>query len=440
MIQRSENWKQAGKSTEQHENKYSLIRKGVTRDINQYHKALGHPSEAITRATAHAEGILLKGNFSPCEDCALGKARQANVSKKAVPRSTNKGERLFIDISSPSTKSMGGKQHWLLIVDDCTDYCWSYFLKEKSDLKDHVIELIKEMHLKYNCKVKCIRCDNAGENISLEKACKQEGLGVFFEYTAPGTPQQNGRVERKFATLYNRVRAMLNGGKFSSSLRNQLWAEAAQTATVLQNSLVSQQGAMSPYHQFFGKRRTSILDTVQRFGEICIVANQGAIMNKMQNRGKHCIWLGFADNHASKCYRLLNLETKRIVISRDVIFLDKSFGDWANVKDPAIVPLAAEMIDTIDENNEVDAPTLVPPHHVSADERMVDDDGTYQGDDFHNQVPSILKHGILMMKILMMMDHKKQRFKWILEEMMQLLMKMRSMSNQGLKPQLIQKY
>ncbi len=86
-----------------------MIRKGGTRDVNEYHKALGHPSEAITCGTAHAERILLKGNFSHCEDCALEKARQANVNKKAVPRSTNKGKRLFIDISSPSTKSMGGK-------------------------------------------------------------------------------------------------------------------------------------------------------------------------------------------------------------------------------------------------------------------------------------------------------------------------------------------
>ncbi len=173
MIPRNENWKQAEKSTECQQHRDSLIRKGRTRDINEYHKALGHPSEAITHATAQAEGILLKGNFSPCEDCALGKARQTNVSKKAVPGSTNKGEQLFIDTSSPSTKSMGGKQHWLLVVDDCTNYCWCYFLKEKSDLKDHIIELIKELDSKYNCKVKCIRCDDAGENISLEKACKQ---------------------------------------------------------------------------------------------------------------------------------------------------------------------------------------------------------------------------------------------------------------------------
>ncbi len=103
---------------------------------------------------------------------------------------------------------MGGKQHWLLVLDDCTECCWSYFLKEKSDLKSHVIELIMELYLKYDCKVKYIHCDNAVEN---------EGLGVFFEYTATGTPQQNGRVEQKFATLYNQERAMLNNGNFIPS-------------------------------------------------------------------------------------------------------------------------------------------------------------------------------------------------------------------------------
>ena len=53
----------------------SLIRKGPARDINDYNKALGHPSETITCATAHASGVLLKEKFQPCKDCALGKAK-----------------------------------------------------------------------------------------------------------------------------------------------------------------------------------------------------------------------------------------------------------------------------------------------------------------------------------------------------------------------------
>ena len=32
-------------------------------------------------------------------------------------------------------------------------------------------------------------CDNVGENVAFKKACKQQGLGVDFEYTALGTTQ-----------------------------------------------------------------------------------------------------------------------------------------------------------------------------------------------------------------------------------------------------------
>ncbi len=85
MIQRNENLKQAEKSKEWHQQTDSLIRKRRTVDINEYHKALGHLSKAITFATAHAEDISSKGNFNPCENCTLGKARQANVNKKAIP-------------------------------------------------------------------------------------------------------------------------------------------------------------------------------------------------------------------------------------------------------------------------------------------------------------------------------------------------------------------
>ncbi len=73
---------------------------------------------------------------------------------------------------------------------------------------------MKELDSKHYCKVKCISCDNDGENISSKKACKKERLGVFLEYTAPWTPQQNESVEREFAKLYIQVRAMLSDGKF----------------------------------------------------------------------------------------------------------------------------------------------------------------------------------------------------------------------------------
>ena len=79
--------------------------------------------------------------------------------------------------------------------------CRSRFPKQKSDLQEIALDFVKELEQEEGAKVAFIRIDNSGENRALEAACKQEGLGIKFEFTAPNTPEQNWRIERKFATL-----------------------------------------------------------------------------------------------------------------------------------------------------------------------------------------------------------------------------------------------
>ena len=74
-----------------------------------------------------------------------------------------------------------------------------------------------------------------------------------FEYTATGTPQQNAYVERDFPTLMGRVRAMMNFAGFTTEKRKQLWCEAGNTATMLENILVHEQNSAPPYTMFYGK-------------------------------------------------------------------------------------------------------------------------------------------------------------------------------------------
>ena len=83
------------------------------------------------------------------------------------------------------------------------------FLRKKSDQSAVIPMWIKVMSRKYGIGVKRIRLDNSGENRSLQKECDKQNLGVIFEFTAPGTPQQNSVVERKIPTLMGRARAML---------------------------------------------------------------------------------------------------------------------------------------------------------------------------------------------------------------------------------------
>ena len=67
-------------------------------------------------------------------------------------------ERLFFNIISPS---FGGKKHWLLVVDDSSYYTWRFFLKEKYNLVDIMIGIIKNLKNQYNLQVQNLCCDNA---------------------------------------------------------------------------------------------------------------------------------------------------------------------------------------------------------------------------------------------------------------------------------------
>ena len=104
------------------------------KNVNDLHVELGHPSETITHATAIAVSFQVTSTFKPSEHCTLEKAKKSEVSKKAVAHSKMLGERLFFDISFPSPPTFGGKKHWLLVIEDSSNYTWSIFLKEKSDL------------------------------------------------------------------------------------------------------------------------------------------------------------------------------------------------------------------------------------------------------------------------------------------------------------------
>jgi hypothetical protein len=144
-----------------------------------------------------------------------------------VDRSTIPGECLMVDISSVNVPSFGGAKFWVMVMDDCTGMCRSFFVAAKSKMLDQVILLIKKLRSEQCFKikhiVKTVRCDDAGENKMLEQKCIQHQLGIHFEYTGPGTPQYNGRVERMFANLYGRVRTMLNAARLVKFIREGVW-------------------------------------------------------------------------------------------------------------------------------------------------------------------------------------------------------------------------
>jgi len=136
------------------------------------------------------------------------------MNKETVKQAANLGERLFIDISLTEHKSYGKAKFWLLVVDDVTNFCWSFFLKSKSKIKTVMITLIKELNDRHKIKVERICCNNSGENHSFHQAAKQESLGNCLQIHCEEDATTKQMHEWKFATLFGHIHAMLNGAGF----------------------------------------------------------------------------------------------------------------------------------------------------------------------------------------------------------------------------------
>jgi hypothetical protein len=68
------------------------------------------------------------------------------------------------------------------------------------------------------------------------------------------------------------------------------------------------------------------------FVKIGVVSTKANIQSKLKNRGIPCMFVGYSEHHANDVYRMLNLETKSIIHSRDIIWMNEAYHDWIERK------------------------------------------------------------------------------------------------------------
>ena len=171
------------------------------------HSRWGHPHLNQMNTMGNFFKIRLTGKLPSCAGCNVIKGRAMKTTKTCRKSAINNGERLFIDTTGPYPKSRGGMKYWMVAVDDKSDKTWTYY----SNTKKNMIKFVKEIVTTINgleLKVKYIRCDNAGEHQqALQQFCKEKG--IIMEYTAPNTPKQNARAEKKIQIWWQRAMTMM---------------------------------------------------------------------------------------------------------------------------------------------------------------------------------------------------------------------------------------
>ena len=225
------------------------------------------------KPTANYMKLRLIGRLPPCEICAKAKIRQRHIPKKKMKKlPTRPGYRVFIDICSFKQVSRGGNRHWLIVVDEFSDCTHSFFLKRKSDQIQIMLIWIRILLLskKHNIEIKRIRLHNSGENRSLQKECDKANLGITFEFTAPGTPQQNSMAERRIPTVMGRATAMLIQAGIESKYNREIWCEVISTATKLDNIMVRPERTNPSHIALWGRCKVyKKFESIWRNGSDC---------------------------------------------------------------------------------------------------------------------------------------------------------------------------
>ncbi|KAH9723668.1 hypothetical protein KPL70_007189 [Citrus sinensis] len=296
-----------------------------------WHLKLGHMSEQGLKILSERKLLLgLKSVSLPfCEHCVTSKQHRLKFSR-SIARSKCILDLIHSDVWESLDISMRGAKYMVTFIDNYSRRCWMYPIKKKSYVFPMFKEYKARVELESGKKIKCLRTDNGGEYTDGEFLAFYKQKGIQRQFTVAYTPQQNGVAERMNRTLTERIRAMLR----TAGLPNSLWAEAAKTACYIVNRSPSTAiGLKTAMEMWTGK--PADYSYLHAFGCPVYVMYNAQERTKLDPKSRRCIFLGYAE--VVKGYRLWDPTAHKIIISRDVIFvedqLQRKDGDDGTVKE-----------------------------------------------------------------------------------------------------------
>jgi hypothetical protein len=287
-----------------------------------------------------------------CESCIMGKMKTLKFPKQSS-EVENILDCVSTDVCGPlHIPSLGGSRYFVIFQDDHSRYCEIYFMKNKSEVFSNLVKFVKMAENFTKKKLKYLKSDNGKEFKNNKILNFLNKNGIKFQHTVAHASQQNGKPERKHLTIMDAVRTML----IHSKLPKRLWAEAALNAVYTQNRLIHSTTGKIPYEVFFG---TSIkVFDFHEFGSSCFHMIPKQNRRKLDNRAARMKFVGYDYN--SKGYRLYDENKRKIIISRNVKFIqDSSSSDKSqNIveKSKTIVP-KKEITQIEIENTELISPS-----------------------------------------------------------------------------------
>ncbi|GKC90760.1 cysteine-rich receptor-like protein kinase 8 [Tanacetum coccineum] len=299
---------------------------------NLWHHRLGHISASQLKHISCIPKSTLNDNDNSCLSCPMAKFTKLSYSL-SQSHSNCAFELIHMDIWGPYRVATYDKfKYFLTIVDDYSRATWTYLMVSKSDAFSMLNSFVKFVKTQFDAKIKTMRSDNALEFVKGSIGPYLAELGIEHQTSYVDRPQQNGRGERKHRHLLEVARAL----RFHAHLPLKFWGDCVLTAAYMINrypSLVLK--FKTPYELLLNEVPTN--DHLRVFGCLAMASNPSRTTDKFAERGVPCLFIGYPLHQ--KGYKLYNLQTHSVFVSRDVVFYEHVFPFSASTMLPLMHPL-----------------------------------------------------------------------------------------------------
>ena len=177
-----------------------------------WHLRLGHINlKRINRLVKDGPlGSLEVEELPICESCLEGKMTKRPFLAKGH-RAKEVLELVHSDVCGPlSIRAKGGYEYFVTFIVDYSRYGYIYLMHHKSETIDKFKEFKTEVEKHRGKSIKTLRSDRGGEYLSGEFLDYMAAEGITSQFSAPGTPQQNGVAERRNKTVMDMVTSMMS--------------------------------------------------------------------------------------------------------------------------------------------------------------------------------------------------------------------------------------
>jgi hypothetical protein len=129
-----------------------------------WHRRLGHLRHAALSQLISSNAISCnKHNIDHvCPACQLGRHVRLpfSVSNSCATRPF---DLIHCDLCTSPAVSVSGYKYYLVILDDCTNYTWTFPLRLKSDTFGVISNFFSYVRTQYDSSIKAVQCDNGRE-------------------------------------------------------------------------------------------------------------------------------------------------------------------------------------------------------------------------------------------------------------------------------------